>query len=162
MAQRKGGMQEIGTALSKLRLPQNVKAHLQSTEVWTKWDEIVGAELSRVTAPIELRTKTLIIEVAHQAWAQQLHFLKPSILGKLRQFSKNSKILDLEFRIAKGDRRKDWASLHQNKKVQNDEPFLKEDASLSERQEITLKAVDDPDLRASIRKAMEAESRRLS
>lgn len=155
-----GGLGQLGEALGNMRLPQNVKSHLQNSSVWTKWSEIVGTELCRVTSPRELKGKTLIIEVAHQAWAQQLHFLKPSLLGKIRHFTKKSAIENLEFRVGAPRKHQEW--MQKLKSVESTASFSSSDrpVRLSERQEMTLRAVDDPELRDSIRRAMEAEARR--
>ncbi len=147
----------VSEIIGGVRLPKSVKEHLKNHEIWSKWAEIVGPELSRVTSPAEMKTKVLEVHVAHQAWAQQLHFLKPSIIGKIRSVCPSSRVLDLQFRVGKVTpsplpSKKD--SLFFGKK---DTPV-----QLSERMEMTLRAVEDPDLRATIRKAMEASVRRFS
>lgn len=152
MARRQeSDLEGVGYILGGVKLPKTVKDRLKNKELWTKWNEIVGAELSRVTEPAELRGKTLEIKVAHQAWAQQLHFLTPSILGKIKAVCPYAKIEELQFKVGKIEATKPAAEPWKppTKKI-----------PLSERMEMTLRAVNDPDLRASIRKAMEAEAAR--
>lgn len=146
----------IKDIFSGLRLPKTVKDHLKNHEIWSKWEEIVGVELFRVTEPGDLKLKTLTVSVAHQAWAQQLHFLKASILGKIRAICPEVEIKDLYFKVGMISAKKS------NSNAKKELPKV-EVGSLPERLEMTLRAVEDPALRDSIRKAMCAEfSRRAS
>jgi hypothetical protein len=150
MKSRGGKPKDFSEVMGGLRLPASVKDHLAHSEVWTRWLEIVGPELSKVTSPLELKSKVLIVTVVHQAWAQQLHFLKASILAKIRMICESTKIQDIQFRVGKVFDR----SMIESDKSLSFRP--KKNVPLSERQEMTLRAVEDPDLRASIRRAMEA------
>jgi len=142
--------------LGGVRLPKQVKDHLKGGEIWAKWEQIVGLELSRLTSPQELKSKVLEIRVAHQAWAQQLQFLKPSILGKIRGLCPTAQVKDLEFRVGKVEKRETGEKNNFEKKLRS------RSARLTERQEITLRAVEDPNLREAIRSAMEAASKRTA
>jgi len=147
---------QFSDVLGGIRLPKTVKEHLKNHEIWSRWTEIVGYELSRLTSPLELKSKILEIQVAHQAWAQQLQFLKPSILNKIRSLCPNTQVKDLLFRVGKVEpvRSPNTESDAFEKKIKSRLPRL------TERQELTLRAVEDPDLRAVIRQAMEAASKR--
>lgn len=155
-----GGSKEPSTLkdiFAGLRLPKIVKDHLKNHEIWGKWSEIVGPELARVTEPGDLKQKTLTISVAHQAWAQQLHFLKGSILAKIRAICPDAELKDLHFKVSTIQPKK----LAVRKIVKN--TSILGPAALPERLEMTLRAVEDPVLRASIRSAMEADyTRRAS
>ncbi len=150
MKQRGGKPKEVSQLLDRLRLPASVKDHLKHSSVWTRWMEVVGPDLFRVTAPLELKSKTLVISVLHQAWAQQLHFLKASILTKIRQVCDDAEINDIQFRVGKVS--------HPELPHFDSRPTMKQKIPLSERQEMTLRAVEDEELRASIRRAMESWS----
>jgi len=149
-------MRSFSDVLGNVRLPSSVKEHLKNHHIWSRWLEIVGPELHRVTAPLEIKNHALVISVAHQAWAQQLHFLRPSILAKIRCICPDSKLKDLQFRV--GEIVKSESPLKTEKTDTLLMPLA--DATLTERQEMTLRAVEDPDLRMSIRRAMQAEKRR--
>lgn len=149
---KKDGPVGLGSIIGKMRFPASVRDHVKNHQIWTRWNEIVGLELSKVTSPIEIRNRTLWIHVAHQAWAQQLHFLKPSILGKIRSQCPQAKLKDLQFRVGRIN------SLNQDSPEQKNLGVRQVPVRLSERQEMTLRAVEDPELRESIRRAMEAEA----
>lgn len=157
MAKRKEGrLEALENLMEKIKWPSSVREHMRSHQIWSKWPQIVGVDLSKVTAPIEIRSQTLWVQVAHQAWAQQLHFLKPSILGKIRSQCPQSKLKDLQFRVGR-------IELKPLTKTEKDFVERAEQTPrLSERQEMTLRAVEDQELRQCIRLAMEAEARRQS
>ncbi len=148
----------FGDLLKGVKLPKSVKDHLSAHGVWAKWAEIVGPELSRLTSPMELKHKVLEIQVAHQAWAQQLQFLKPSILAKIRLLCPNLQVKDLEFRVGRiekrGETEDEQAAFARRLKLRQ--------ARLTERQELTLRGIEDPDLRSIIRQVMEAASKRTA
>lgn len=157
MKARKGQLTGVDELIDNIGLPSKVKTHLKSHKVWSHWQQIVGPELFRVTAPLEIKSHTLVIKVAHQAWAQQLHFLRPSILGKIKTHAGESSIRDLQFRV--GDiEPHEYPTVKENNFDKKKE--LKQ-IKLSERQEMTLRAVEDPELRDRIRSAMQAEAARF-
>ena len=159
MSAKRQDFSAISDIMGGIKLPKSVKDHVKNYEIWTKWVEIVGPELSRVTSPTELKGKTLEIHVAHQAWAQQLHFLKPSILGKIRTLCPRAGIKDLHFKVGKIE----LTSSSQDSAASSKKNSTKESQNLpvklSERLEMTLRAIEDPELRATIRLAMEAQWR---
>jgi hypothetical protein len=150
MSQKSKDPSTIKDIFSGLRWPKVVKDHLKNYELWSKWDEIVGIELSRVTQPGDLKQKTLTVSVAHQAWAQQLHFLKASILTKIRAICPDAEIKDLHFKVGMIPVKKPATSSKKDLPKGDIGP-------LPERLEMTLRAVEDPELRGAIRRAMEAE-----
>ncbi len=152
MRQRDGSMASFTDVLGGIKLPKSVKDHLKNHEIWSKWHQIVGLELARVTIPLALKGKTLEVTVAHQAWAHQLQFLVPSILNKLRTICPESSIQDLHFKIGKVD--------PVIPKIEIVKEALPEPVKLGERLEMTLRAVEDEELRSQIRQAMEASVRR--
>lgn len=160
MAKREGQLKGLNEVIGDLGLPNNVSQHLKNHSVWKFWAEIVGPELFRVTCPLEIKAHTLVIQVAHQAWAQQLHFLRTSILGKIRSQCGDSNIKDLQFRVGQIEHLDIPEETQKSSSQEKPEKELKE-IRLSERQEMTLRAVEDPELRERIRKAMQAEALRL-
>jgi len=139
--------------LGGVKLPKQVRDHLKNHDIWSHWSEIVGPELTRVTMPRDLKNKTLYVTVAHQAWAHQLHFLTPSILTKIRSLCPRTDIRDLHYVVG-------TISAVDTSKNAADDFEITAPVALSERLEMTLRAVEDEKLRGSIRRAMEAAARR--
>lgn len=154
--ERKAPPKGLRDLLPEMRIPASVKEHLRSHRIWAQWSEIVGSELARVTCPVEIRSRVLTIQVAHQAWAQQLHFLKPSLMAKIRAVCEESKIKDLQFRVGKVEALPTYKSSSQKR----DEFLETEPTPLSERQEMILRSIEDEELRQVIRHAMQAERAR--
>lgn len=148
-------LEAFESILGGVRLPKAVRDHLKSHTVWSRWGEIVGPELSKVTQPFEIKNKQLLVHVAHQAWAQQLHFLSPSILGKIRQLCPSTTVREIIFRVGKVEKH-----VSREERRREAEELPKITVKLSERMEMTLRAVEDEDLRAVIRRAMEAAAKR--
>lgn len=155
MSQKSKDPAPIKDIFSGLRLPKIVKDHLKNHELWSKWDEIVGPELFRVTEPGDLKLKVLTVFVAHQAWAQQLHFLKASILTKIRVICPDAEIKDLFFKVGTIALKKNSAAGATKKETSKVKSKVGP-TPLPERLEMTLRAVEDAELRESIRRAMEA------
>lgn len=156
MSAKRQDFSAVSDIMGGIKLPKSVKDHVKNYEIWTKWSEIVGSELSRVTLPTELKGKTLEIHVAHQAWAQQLHFLKPSILGKIRALCPRAGVKDLHFKVGKVELTSSPESTAASRKNSSKENIP---VKLSERLEMTLRAIEDPELREVIRLAMCAQKR---
>lgn len=142
---------DFSNILSSMRLPKTVKDHLKNHDLWVEWPQIVGPELTRVTQPRELKGKTLVVTVAHQAWAHQLHFLTPSILTKIKALFPKVTIQNLNYVVGDVD------PIELKKSVAFQQPTAP--IQLSERLEMTLRAIEDDELRSTIRRAMEASVR---
>ena len=50
------------------------------------WKEIVGEELAKRSRPDRIRGRILIVAVRNSAWAQEMSFLKKTILMRLNRF----------------------------------------------------------------------------
>ncbi len=143
-------------------MAKSVRNHLKNIDLWAQWTSIVGPELSRVTSPKEVKAKTLVITVAHQAWAHQLHFLSPSILNKIRSVCPHLLIDELYFTVGTVTPKITNLPSAKQRLTAADKAPAKQ-TPLSERQEMTLRAISDEKLRLAIREAMKAELRyRLS
>ncbi|MBT4792695.1 MAG: DUF721 domain-containing protein [Halobacteriovoraceae bacterium] len=50
------------------------------------WEEIVGKVMAQNTIPLKIKSSTLIISVKHSIFAQELGFLTPLILEKIKAY----------------------------------------------------------------------------
>lgn len=62
-----------------------------------RWPELAGPQISARSRAKGLQGETLIIEVDHPAWVQELNLLKPELLEKLRRLEPRSGIRKLKF-----------------------------------------------------------------
>ena len=62
------------------------------------WNEIVGEELAKVTAPEKIiRQRVLVIRVLDSAWAQELALRKEELLKKLLAFAPELTVSEIQF-----------------------------------------------------------------
>jgi predicted nucleic acid-binding Zn ribbon protein len=67
--------------------------------VFGRWAEIVGDSLAAHTRPLALRDGGLQVAVDDPAWAPELRFLEPQILGRLREVLGEVDIARIEVRV---------------------------------------------------------------
>ncbi len=63
----------------------------------TRWNEIVGEQIARVTEPVRIEKGTLIVRVSNGPWRNELTLMKSGILGKVNNALKGEKIRDIRF-----------------------------------------------------------------
>jgi len=63
------------------------------------WQGIVGTEIARNTEPVKFYNDVLVIKVRNSVWTQELQYLKPQLLEKIKNAFPETNIRDLMFRI---------------------------------------------------------------
>jgi predicted nucleic acid-binding Zn ribbon protein len=63
------------------------------------WPLAVGKAIARHTSQVKLVRGKLVVQVEDAIWQRQLHTLTSQILDRLRKFTGNAVVTDLEFRI---------------------------------------------------------------
>jgi len=53
--------------------------------VFGKWVDAVGEQVADHVRPLKLDERVLVVEVDDPAWATQVKFLAPTIIGRLRE-----------------------------------------------------------------------------
>lgn len=53
-----------------------------------RWDDAVGAQVASHVKPVKLDEGVLVVEVDDPAWATQVKFLTPTIVGRLDEIAK--------------------------------------------------------------------------
>lgn len=68
-------------------------------EMLDKWPEMIGEKMAKVTEPVKIKGKSLVVITAHSAFSQQLSLMKTEILKKINKVYPQSigKIKDLTF-----------------------------------------------------------------
>lgn len=70
---------------------------IQQYSVFEVWQEIVGPTLAKETTPRKMQGQTLVVQARNAAWAQELSFMKPMILKKIKEFVPDAEICDIRF-----------------------------------------------------------------
>lgn len=55
-------------------------------QIWYKWPEVIGAELSEQCEPVDFFKGKLTIWVEHSVFIQQLNFIKDSMVDKINAY----------------------------------------------------------------------------
>jgi hypothetical protein len=65
------------------------------------WRQITGETIFKISAPVKIKDKTLIVAVKNNVWLQELSFFKTKLLGALHKYTPEIKevlfILSSEF-----------------------------------------------------------------
>lgn len=70
----------IGADLERLLAQRGWSDRLRGAQVFTRWTDIVGADLARRCEPVRVAGGILVIRAESQVWATQLHYLTPTLL----------------------------------------------------------------------------------
>ena len=63
----------------------------------TRWGEIVGEQIARVSEPVRIDKGTLIVRVSNGPWRNELTLMKSTILAKVNEALTKEKIRDIRF-----------------------------------------------------------------
>lgn len=67
--------------------------------VFGGWADLVGEQVASHTTPVSVRDGTLVVAVDDPAWATQLRFLEPEILGRVSEALGTSELVSLHVRV---------------------------------------------------------------
>lgn len=77
------------------RLAQKMRQH----EIWDCWETIVGPRIAAETTPMRFTGTTLVIGVTSPVWIQELSYLKPELLAKIRTLLDPALITDIRLEL---------------------------------------------------------------
>ena len=80
------GPQQLGDAIAKVLSRIGASPSPQTMElVFTRWEELAGAELAAHSQPMRLQDTTLVVGADHPAWATRARMDSEGILARARQ-----------------------------------------------------------------------------
>ncbi len=98
----KSDLTAIKSILSRALAQKGLDEKVERYEFILHWPEIVGETLAKISKPDYIARKVLLVTVAHSAWAQELTFLKPTLLRKLSLYLRKGDVVeDMVFRVGK-------------------------------------------------------------
>jgi predicted nucleic acid-binding Zn ribbon protein len=89
----------IREVLNKILKPADLRQLEFQARVRQVWEQKVSHLLGQHTELVDFNKKTLYVEVAANAWMQELHFLKPRILAAMQRQLGEQVIKDIKFRL---------------------------------------------------------------
>lgn len=98
----KSDLTAIKAILARALAQKGLDEKVERYEFVLHWSEIVGETLAKISKPDYIARKVLLVTVAHSAWAQELTFLKPTLLRKLSLYLRKGDVVeDMVFRVGK-------------------------------------------------------------
>lgn len=90
-----------GDIVRQLATSFGMDLKLLEVRLQREWAQVVGAPLAAHTQPGPIKFRKLTVVTEHSVWSQQLVFLKPILLERLREFTGKPVIEDLTFRVGR-------------------------------------------------------------
>jgi predicted nucleic acid-binding Zn ribbon protein len=87
----------IGEVLENVLQRKGIAKKMAQYTVFEEWRNIVGETIARCAVPQKVQGSTLVVRAKNAAWANELAFMKPQILKKIRESSPDSLIEDIRF-----------------------------------------------------------------
>lgn len=92
-------LDSFGAILSGLAKRLGLETRLLELRLQHHWHDIIGEPIASHTWPTQIRFKKLYLVVHNSVWLQQLTFLKPTLLAKLRDTAGTELIGDIVLRV---------------------------------------------------------------
>lgn len=100
MRNKRKNLEHFSNALSGAKRG-GLARQLRRYQPWGCWADIVGSSLAEHTSPAGWRGTTLIINVEHSTWMQELQFMKRDLMAKISGACPKTKLKDIRFQIGK-------------------------------------------------------------
>lgn len=99
MREKRRRPQSISDVMTKtvgrLKLHDKVNTH----RIMDKWSEVIGQQIAEHSCPVRWQKNMLVICVEHPTWMQELAYLQPRILERIRFMMPELCIKGLKFEI---------------------------------------------------------------
>lgn len=92
-------LDSFGAILSGLAKRLGLETRLLELRLQHDWHDIIGEPIASHTWPTQIRFKKLYLVVQNSVWLQQLTFLKPTLLAKLRDAAGTELIGEIVLRV---------------------------------------------------------------
>jgi predicted nucleic acid-binding Zn ribbon protein len=87
----------LGDLIREFASQDGISEKLRSYEVVGEWEKIVGDVIGKNTEIMRIENGTLYVRAKNSAWRNELIFLKPAILHKIRENYPTSGVEDIFF-----------------------------------------------------------------
>ncbi|HTL95521.1 MAG TPA: DUF721 domain-containing protein [Gemmatimonadaceae bacterium] len=102
MTSRKGPPEPLGKALAGFLERAGLTERIEQASIVDEWPHLVGEQIAAVTAArMVTRDGTLFVDVATNAWMQELSLMEPQLLKALRQRPAGAGVQHIRWRLAR-------------------------------------------------------------
>jgi predicted nucleic acid-binding Zn ribbon protein len=102
MSERKKRPEALGNILANLLGSTGIAERVDQAGIIPEWPTLVGPQIAKVTAPKSITaTGTLFVEVATNAWMNELSLLEPELLKSLNRKPERASIKRIRWLLAR-------------------------------------------------------------
>ncbi|MCL5267287.1 MAG: DUF721 domain-containing protein [Bacteroidetes bacterium] len=91
------GAKRLGELIKEFTQQKGVSGKLRAYQVVGDWESIVGEAIAKKTEISRLENGTLYVRTANSTWRNELVFMKPAIMQKIREKYPDSGVEDIFF-----------------------------------------------------------------
>ncbi len=102
---RGGSLQPLGKLVNGVLRARGLAEGVERASVFPEWEELVGARIASVAAPVGFDRGTLFVEVRSSAWLMELELMERRILARLNAGRRRGKFERIVFKLASGEPR---------------------------------------------------------
>jgi predicted nucleic acid-binding Zn ribbon protein len=88
---------KLGDLIKEFSRQENVSHKLMAYQVVGEWENIVGDSIAKNTEIVRVENGILYVKAATSAWRNELVFMKPAILEKIRKNYPDSGVEEIFF-----------------------------------------------------------------
>lgn len=89
----------LDASLARLAASLGAPSPAVLSAVFSRWPDIVGAELAAHAKPLSLRGGVLVLGVDQPAWASQLGYLKTGLLSRIVETTGSTEVTDIRMKV---------------------------------------------------------------
>lgn len=89
--------EKVGSILDGILSDRGYLTLCREYEVVSRWDEIAGATVAKVTRSVKLENSILYVTVKNAAWRQEVSYFKKDLLDKIVKITGCTTIRDIVF-----------------------------------------------------------------
>lgn len=71
-----------------------------SSALFSRWEQVVGADIAGHARPVSLHRGTLLLTVDHPAWATQLRYMTSELLTRISEVTGTNEVGEIHIRVA--------------------------------------------------------------
>lgn len=95
------GPKPIGEALDQVAYRLRAPRAQVLAKVFEAWEELVGAVIAAHTSPVRLVGGELVVAVDDPAWATEMKFFGPELIGRINAVAEQEAVTSLTVRVSR-------------------------------------------------------------
>ena len=93
-----GEIEDIGSIIGDVVKNLNIRSELNISNIFNRWEEIVGAEIYKKTKPERITRGILYISVTTSTWANELSLMSGQLIKKINSFIGEEVVKSIRFK----------------------------------------------------------------